>query len=76
MPTAIITGASAGIGAATAKVFQDAGYQLYNLSRRACPVDGVPAAHHLVARRTACHHTNATPPPSGRPDVANAARPG
>ena len=41
MPTAIITGASAGIGAATAELFQGAGYRLYNLSRRACPVDGV-----------------------------------
>lgn len=41
MKTAVITGASVGIGQATAQLFQDGGYQVYNLSRRACPVEGV-----------------------------------
>ncbi len=41
MKVAIITGASVGIGEATAKLFVDDGYQVYNLSRRQCPVDEV-----------------------------------
>jgi len=41
MKTAIITGASAGIGSAAAQLFRDGGYAVYNLSRRACPVEGV-----------------------------------
>ena len=41
MNTAIITGASVGIGAAAAARFVAAGYRVYNLSRRACPVEGV-----------------------------------
>ncbi len=41
MKTAIITGASVGIGAAAAARFLEAGYAVYNLSRRACPVEGV-----------------------------------
>lgn len=41
MPIAIITGASAGIGCATARLFLDAQYTVYNLSRRACPLPGV-----------------------------------
>ena len=41
MNTAIITGASAGIGEAAARCFQAEGYCVYNLSRRACPVPGV-----------------------------------
>ena len=41
MNLAIITGASVGIGAAAAARFVDAGYTVYNLSRRQCPVDGV-----------------------------------
>lgn len=41
MQTAIITGASAGIGRATAQRFQAAGFTVYNLSRRACPDEGV-----------------------------------
>ncbi len=41
MPIAIITGASAGIGLATSAQFIDAGYTVYNLSRRASPVSGV-----------------------------------
>ena len=41
MKTAVITGASVGIGQATAQLFLDGGYQVLNLSRRACPVEGV-----------------------------------
>jgi 3-oxoacyl-[acyl-carrier protein] reductase len=41
MKTAIITGASVGIGCAAAKLFRADGYEVYNLSRRPCPVDGV-----------------------------------
>ena len=37
----VITGASAGIGAATAAAFVAAGYAVVNLSRRPCPVGGV-----------------------------------
>ena len=38
---AIITGASSGIGAATARQFVTAGFTTFNISRRPCPVDGV-----------------------------------
>ena len=41
MKTAIITGASVGIGESAAALFCKAGYGVYNLSRRACTVDGV-----------------------------------
>lgn len=41
MKTAIITGASVGIGQATAQRFINEGFGVYNLSRRDCPVDGV-----------------------------------
>ncbi len=41
MKTAIITGASVGIGKAAAALFIEDGYTVYNLSRRACDVDGV-----------------------------------
>ena len=37
----VITGASAGIGTATAAVFLAHGYTVVNLSRRPCPVSGV-----------------------------------
>ena len=40
MKLLVITGASAGIGAATAAAFLDAGYAVVNLSRRPCPVSG------------------------------------
>lgn len=39
--TAIITGASSGIGAATAQRFIELGYCVINIARRASPVDGV-----------------------------------
>ncbi len=38
---AIITGASAGIGAAAAAEFLDSNYSVYALARRACPISGV-----------------------------------
>ena len=41
MNTAIITGASVGIGKAAAARFIADGYSVYNLSRRSCDVDGV-----------------------------------
>ena len=39
--TAIITGASVGIGSAAARAFVDEGFNVFNLSRRQCPVEGV-----------------------------------
>ena len=41
MKVAIITGASVGIGRATAQAFLAEAYQVFNLSRRECPVAGV-----------------------------------
>jgi 3-oxoacyl-[acyl-carrier protein] reductase len=41
MQTAIISGASVGIGRATAEAFLAGGYRVFNLSRRRCPVPGV-----------------------------------
>ena len=41
MPHLVITGASAGIGAATAELFQNNGFDIVNLSRKPCPVAGV-----------------------------------
>ncbi|MCB1699905.1 MAG: SDR family oxidoreductase [Halioglobus sp.] len=41
MKTAIITGASVGIGRATAEAFLVEGFDVYNLSRRPCPVPAV-----------------------------------
>ena len=41
MNIAIITGASVGIGRATAEAFMADGYQVHNLSRRPCPAPGV-----------------------------------
>ncbi len=37
----LITGASAGIGLATAEAFTSAGYKVINLSRRPCPLESV-----------------------------------
>ena len=41
MKLAIISGASAGIGLATAERFLEAGYRVVNLSRRPCPLPGI-----------------------------------
>jgi len=41
MNVSIITGASAGIGLATARRFLAAGYRVVNLSRRPCPSEGI-----------------------------------
>ncbi|MFK7975120.1 MAG: SDR family NAD(P)-dependent oxidoreductase [Halioglobus sp.] len=41
MKAAIITGASVGIGSATAQLFLNDEFEVYNLSRRACPLEGV-----------------------------------
>ncbi|MEM1438545.1 MAG: SDR family oxidoreductase [Pseudomonadota bacterium] len=61
---AIITGASAGIGAATAQRLLADGWRVINLSRRPCPVDGVeslqtdlaeaPPRQLVETLRTAC----------------------
>lgn len=40
-PTLVVTGGSAGIGAATARVFAGHGWRVVSLARRPCPVDGV-----------------------------------
>ena len=44
MKAAIVTGASAGIGLATAERFVNAGFAVTNLSRRPCPL---PSVHHI-----------------------------
>lgn len=41
MTIAIITGASVGIGRATAQTFQEGGFEVVNLSRRQCTLPGV-----------------------------------
>lgn len=41
MKLAVVTGASAGIGLATARLFLDAGHAVVNLSRRDCPLAAV-----------------------------------
>ena len=41
MKVAIITGASMGIGRATAQAFLDEGFTVFNLARRACTIDSV-----------------------------------
>lgn len=41
MKIAIITGASVGIGCATAQAFLDEGFTVYNLARRECPIHAV-----------------------------------
>ena len=45
MNIAIITGASVGIGRATAEAFLAEGFTVYNLSRRPCPVPAVNNLH-------------------------------
>ena len=41
MKVAIITGASVGIGSATAEAFLAEGFTVFNLARRVCPIEGV-----------------------------------
>tara|TARA_B110000503_G_scaffold20552_1_gene30951 strand:+ start:66856 stop:67557 length:702 start_codon:yes stop_codon:yes gene_type:complete len=41
MKVAIITGASVGIGCATAQAFLDEGFTVFNLARRECPIKAV-----------------------------------
>jgi 3-oxoacyl-[acyl-carrier protein] reductase len=41
MKVAIITGASVGIGSATAQAFMEEGFTVFSLARRECPVQGV-----------------------------------
>lgn len=70
MKQVIISGASAGIGAATAARFLEAGWAVTNLSRRPCPVPGVnsiacdfadPEAVVRVAAELAAKLENADP---------------
>lgn len=51
MKLAIVTGASAGIGLATAESFLEAGYVVVNLSRRPCPIADVSHIHCDLAKR-------------------------
>ena len=51
MKLAIVTGASAGIGLATAESFLEAGYEVVNLSRRPCPLADVSHIHCDLAKR-------------------------
>lgn len=53
MKLAIVTGASAGIGLATAASFLEAGYQVVNLSRRQCPLPDVTHIRCDLAKRDA-----------------------
>lgn len=57
MKTAIITGASSGIGRATAEVFLQAGWQVGLIARRAERLDEI-AAHHPVAIPLPCDVTD------------------
>ena len=41
MKTAIITGGSVGIGREAAALFLGSGFEVYNLSRRPCPIEAV-----------------------------------
>ena len=57
MQTAIITGASVGIGRAAAALFLEDGYRVHNLSRRACPLEGV---HNIACDLSSAEAINAT----------------
>ena len=59
-PIAILTGASSGIGAATAEQFVERGYTVINISRRDCPVPGVDTLATDLADEQSAAQTCAT----------------
>ena len=59
-PIAILTGASSGIGAATAEQFVERGYTVINISRRDCPVPGVETLATDLADEQSAAQTCAT----------------
>ena len=56
-PTAILTGASSGIGAAAAAQFVEQGFTVINVSRRDCPVAGVETYSTDLADDTSAKQT-------------------
>ena len=56
-PTAILTGASSGIGAAAAAQFLEQGFTVINVSRRDCPVAGVETYSTDLADETSAKQT-------------------
>ena len=59
MKAAIITGASVGIGQATAQLFLDEGFEVYNLSRRPCPIPAVTNIRCDLASQSSVEETAA-----------------
>lgn len=55
MKAAIITGASAGIGSATADAFLREGFTVFSLARRGCPVAGVTSLRCDLASAASIH---------------------
>ena len=56
-PTAILTGASSGIGAAAAAQFVEQGFTVINVSRRDCPIAGVETYSTDLADDTSAKQT-------------------
>jgi NAD(P)-dependent dehydrogenase (short-subunit alcohol dehydrogenase family) len=56
MKVAIITGASVGIGCATAQAFLDEGFTVFNLARRECPIAAVTNLNCDLASTVSIEH--------------------